>query len=163
MNVETKAYDQSATTVGMAQIAVIADGEIARAVLGSCIGLVLYDPQRKLAALGHIVLPRGRGGSTPPGKFADTAIPEMIEQLAGRGVFRGNLIAKLGGGANMFAATGPMQIGESNLAAIQEILDEQNIPIAGQHVGGSKGRRISFDCATGVLTVEMAGEEPVTL
>lgn len=150
-------------SVGMAQIAVVSQGEVARAVLGSCIGLTLYHEPRKIAAVAHIVLPQGQNRPGPPGKFADTAIPEMLSLLAGHGLSRIGLVAKLAGGANMFSSSGPLQIGRENHAIVRELLQELRIPIAGEHVGGKLGRRITFDSATGVLHIEMAGSPSVTI
>lgn len=150
-------------TVGMAQIALLERDETAKAVLGSCIGLVLYHPLRKAAAVAHIVLPRGENRPGPPGKFADTAIPHMVDQLLGKGISRAGLVAKLAGGANMFGSGGPIQIGKENQAAVKDILKQLRIPIAGEHVAGTKGRRITFDAATGTLQVDVAGEPSITI
>jgi chemotaxis protein CheD len=153
----------SDANVGMAQIALLERGESARAVLGSCIGLVLYHPTRKMAAVAHIVLPRGENRPGPPGKFADTAIPHMLAQLRERGVPRSGLVAKIAGGANMFGSGGPIQIGRENQAAVKELLKQLQIPIAGEHLAGAKGRRIKFDTTTGALHIEVAGEPSITI
>lgn len=149
--------------VGMAQIALVERGEMAKAVLGSCIGLVLYHPGKKSAAVAHIVLPRGEDRPGPPGKFADTAIPHMVEQLLDRGISRAGLVAKIAGGANMFGSGGPIQIGKENQAAVKEILKGLRIPITGEHIAGTKGRRITFDSMTGELQVDVAGEPSITI
>lgn len=150
------------TNVGMAQIALLERGDVAKAVLGSCIGLVLYHAGKKAAAVAHIVLPRGENRPGPPGKFADTAIPHMIAQLQERGVSKVGLVAKLAGGANMFGSGGPIQIGRENQTAVKDILKELRIPIAGEHLAGTKGRRITFDSLTGELQVDVAGEPSIT-
>ena len=146
----------------MAQVALLERGDLAKAVLGSCIGLVLYHPGKRAAAVAHIVLPRGENRPGPPGKFADTAIPYMVAQLLERGAARAGLIAKLAGGANMFGSGGPIQIGRENQAAVKEILKELRISIAGEHLAGTKGRRITFDSLTGELQVDVAGEPSIT-
>lgn len=150
-------------TVGMAQIALVERGDTAKAVLGSCIGLVLYHPLKKAAAVAHIVLPRGENRPGPPGKFADTAIPHMVAQLLEKGISRAGLVAKLAGGANMFGSGGPIQIGKENQAVVKEILKQLRIPIAGEHLAGAKGRRITFNAATGDLQVDVAGEPSITI
>lgn len=152
-----------AETIGMAQIAVVSSPGLIRAVLGSCVGLVLYHPQRRVAAAAHIVLPSGEGRGGPAGKFANTAIPFMLEQLAGHGAARTGLSAKLAGGSSMFATQGPIQIGEANQEAVKTLLAELRIPIAGQHLGGAKGRRISFDASTGLMTIEVVGAPTVVI
>lgn len=157
---------ETATTevsVNMAQIAVIAPGEIARTVLGSCIGLVLHHRRLQIAAIAHIVLPNSEGRGGPPGKFADTAVPEMLRLLLAAGGNRSELRAKVTGGASMFGGSGPIQIGAANAEAVKQLLSEQNIPLVSEHVGGGKGRRISFDSVTGNLTVEMVKSNVVII
>ncbi|WP_254510154.1 chemotaxis protein CheD [Anatilimnocola floriformis] len=149
--------------VGMAQIALVAQGEIARAVLGSCIGLVLFHELRKTAVVAHIVLPQGQDRPGPAGKFADTALPEMLAILAENGIPRTGLVAKVAGGANMFGSSGPLQIGKENHAIVIQLLKNLRIPIMAEHVGGKVGRRITFDSATGDLQVDMAGSPSVVL
>lgn len=147
----------------MAQIALVASGETARAVLGSCIGLVLYHEARKTAAVAHIVLPNGQDRSGPPGKFADTAIPEMLNMLLAQHISKAGLTAKLAGGANMFGSSGPLQIGRENHTVVKELLQNLRIPIVAEHVGGKLGRRITFDSASGALQIDMAGSPSVTI
>lgn len=149
--------------VGMAQIAVVSHGEIARAVLGSCIGLVLQHELKRTAAVAHIVLPQGQDRAGPPGKFADTAIPEMLALLAAAGIPRTGLSAKLAGGANMFGSSGPLQIGRENHLIVTQLLQSLRIPIVAEHVGGKNGRRINFDSSTGLLQIDMAGSPSVTI
>ena len=55
-----------------------------KAILGSCVGVVLYHPVRKTAAMAHIVLPESAGRDGAAGKFADTSISGMITLLANK-------------------------------------------------------------------------------
>ncbi len=149
--------------VGMGQTAVIAAPDVGRTVLGSCIGLVLYDPSTHLGAMAHIVLAEKGNRPGAPGKFADTAIPHMLQLLKSRGTQKRRLIAKLAGGAAMFSSTGPIQVGAANHAAVVKLLGEEGIPIAGEDIGGRKGRRITFEADTGRLVVEIVGQDAVVL
>jgi chemotaxis protein CheD len=151
------------TSVGMGQIVVISSGQQASVVLGSCIGLALYHSMRQLAAVAHIVLPKGHQPGDPPGKFAVTAIPHMLELLGDSGARRAALTAKIAGGARMFAASGPMQIGDANYEMVCQLLNELRIPIIGCDVGGEKGRRMFVDAATGDVRVERPGQAGVAI
>ena len=103
-----------------------------RTLLGSCVGVVLYDRTARLGGLAHIVLPKAHGTIDHPGKYADTAIPTLVTDFQRRlgGKVRARLIAKLVGGANMFQTDSSLQensslnIGRRNLEAIEQILDE---------------------------------------
>jgi chemotaxis protein CheD len=150
--------------VGMGETVLLREDETARAVVGSCAGLVLYHRRCKLATVAHIVLPEAAGRGGHPGKFADTAIPHMVALLEKLGAHRGGLVAKVAGGAQMFgSATGPLQIGDANIRAVTTILTKMAIPLQGQCVGGKKGRKFSFSADTGNMTIEAAGEPPVIL
>lgn len=150
--------------VGMGQIVVGRAGDTLEAVLGSCVGVALVQPKLHLASLAHVVLPSSNGRAGSPGKFADTAIPEMLRLLAIEGASSSGLVAKLAGGANMFGnATGPMQVGESNINAIVAVLAKYGFRVAAKDLGGGKGRRITVDCRTGLVDVEVVGQHKAVL
>lgn len=151
------------TTVGMGQIAVGTKDDRLTAVLGSCVGVVLFHPRLSAAALAHVVLPASNGRDGAPGKFADTAITAMITELARLGINRAGLAAKLTGGACMFGAGGPMQIGDANITATREALAAAGIPIVAQDVGGRVGRRITVTCGDGRVTIECVSQSPRTI
>lgn len=132
-----------------------------RTFVGSCVGVTIYNCRWKLAGLAHVMLPESRGQSSQPGKFADTAIPEMLrqlEKLSGGKKIRWS--AKIAGGAKMFAFQTDTTIGDLNVAAIERILAELDIPILAKCCGGKQGRRIAVEIATGTMTVETIGAEP---
>ncbi|ASV76881.1 Chemotaxis protein CheD [Thermogutta terrifontis] len=148
-----------AINVGMGQIATGDRATQFTSVLGSCVAVVLWHPRLSLAAIAHVVLPKSHGQNGQPGKFADTAIPYMLEQLARMGCPKPGLVAKIAGGANMFRVGGPLQIGDDNVATIREILKMAGIPITAEDVGGTHGRKITFTCSTGEMLIEIAGEK----
>ncbi len=148
----------------MGEMSVAVDGRELRTLLGSCIGLALYDRRRRVGGLAHIVLPQARERMTErPGKFADTAIPELVrrmEELAG-GPLR--LTAKMAGGANMFSTTVTSNIGLQNMEASERLLDALRIPLIAKHCGGQQGRRMTLDTATGKVMVEIVGQDSFEL
>lgn len=153
-----------AGSVPMGGLAVGRDGGTLRTFLGSCIGVALHDRRLRIAGLAHVVLPRAAGRNDTPGKYADTAVPELLRMmtpLAGGAPLRPT--AKLVGGARMFAFRSAALIGDQNLAAVEEVLAALAIPVLGRCCGGTRGRRVSFDIATGAVTVETVGEPPQSL
>jgi chemotaxis protein CheD len=118
--------------------------------LGSCIGLTLYDDSLKIGAMVHIMLPDSAGRKDRPGKYADTAIPLLIKELADKGAKTRSLIAKMAGGACMFEYFGTnLNIGERNAERVRAILKENNIPLKKEDVGGKVGRSVTFLPANG--------------
>jgi chemotaxis protein CheD len=152
-------------SVTMGQWAVVSAPVKVRTLLGSCVGVVLYDRAARLGGLAHIVLPSARGAIDHPGKYADTAIPALIADFDRRlgGKVRARLIAKLVGGANMFQMdpslreSSGLNIGRRNQEAIEQILAELTIPIMARDVGGTFGRRLTLDTASGIVTIKVPG------
>jgi chemotaxis protein CheD len=58
----------------------------------------------------------------------------------------------------MFTSQGPFLIGEQNAQAARNQLKQFKIPILAEHVAGSNGRRVTLDCDSGLLTIEVVGQ-----
>ena len=69
----------------------------------------------------------------------------------------GSCIGLAVGGASMFAAVSAMDVGSRNAAAVRELLAAHRISVTAEAVGGSKGRTIRVDVATGGVSVREAG------
>ncbi len=150
-------------SIRMGKMNIASDGEELRTLLGSCVGLALYDRWQKVGGLAHIVLPDAHGPTATPGKFADTAIPELIRQLAQMTSRKLCLTAKIAGGANMFKTTAAKNIGLLNIEACENILRELRVPIIARHCGGGQGRRMTLKTADGKVVIEIVGQMPVEL
>ena len=150
-------------SVAIGQWAVAAAPALIRTLLGSCVGVVLYDRNSKLGGLSHIVLPAARGTVDHPGKYADTAIPGMIAEFERRlgPRTRMRLTAKLAGGASMFQVDTPadstLNIGRRNQEAIEAILDALRIPVLARDLGGTTGRRLTLDTVSGIVAIKVPG------
>jgi chemotaxis protein CheD len=113
--------------------------------LGSCIGLTLYDPNLRIGAMVHIMLPESSGRMDRPGKYADTAVPLLVNELNALGSKNRSILAKIIGGACMFEYFGTnLNIGERNAEKVRIKLKEHNIQLAGEDVGGKIGRSVTF-------------------
>jgi chemotaxis protein CheD len=129
-----------------------------KAILGSCVAVAVYHPSRQVGAMAHVVLPASSGHAASPGKFADTAVPHLIELLRAAGAGPLGLVAKLAGGANMFGHAGPLQIGDKNIEAVLAALAQCGVRPVARDVGGAGGRRVTFFPETGQLSVESVGQ-----
>ncbi|GGE46337.1 chemoreceptor glutamine deamidase CheD [Pullulanibacillus camelliae] len=145
--------------VGLSDIKMACDQASLRCSgLGSCVGLVLYDLQKPIAGMAHIMLPDSeisRGKAYPPGKFANTAVPELLKQLLALGAIKENIRAKMAGGAEMFRTTTnwTANIGQRNVEAVKEQLDLLHLQLKGEDVGGNFGRTIRFINETKALHI----------
>ncbi|MEO8271688.1 MAG: chemotaxis protein CheD [Aureliella sp.] len=150
-------------SIRMGEMNIASDGEELRTLLGSCVGLALYDSRQRVGGLAHIVLPDSRGSMTTPGKFADLAIPVLISLLSKKTSRKLSLTAKIAGGASMFKTTAATNIGLLNIEACENILRELRVPIIGRHCGGGQGRRMTLKTGDGKVVIEIVGQPPVEL
>jgi chemotaxis protein CheD len=136
--------------------------------LGSCVAIMLHDAQARAGAMAHVLLPStslARDASNPA-KFPDTAIPFLIDQLRTLGADPRRLVAKLAGGASMFAqlmTPGSVQMGERNLVATRNALRAAAIPVAGEAVGGAVGRSVRFYVADGRVEIRSVGLDATSI
>ena len=113
--------------------------------LGSCVGLVIHDRDKRIGVLAHVMLPLSQGKQERPGKYADSAVEIMISESVKAGSNPYSLVAKIAGGASMFKSfSGNLNIGERNVDALRKLLKERNIAIVGEDVGGDMGRTIIY-------------------
>ena len=132
--------------------------------LGSCIGLALLDRKAEVAGLAHVVLPAAEGRDGAPGKFADTAVPALLDAVVALGAHRTRVQAVMVGGASMFSLGGAgLEVGPRNEAAVREQLATLRIPVAAADTGGAKGRTVRVRVESGVVTSKAAGESEVEL
>jgi chemotaxis protein CheD len=127
--------------------------------LGSCIGLALIDRGHAAAGLAHVVLPNseGRPGNNPM-KFADFAVPELLDRVLALGARRTRVEALLVGGASMFGSASPtLDVGQRNAVAVREELRTLRIPVTAAVTGGSKGRTIRVEVGTPSVCYREAG------
>jgi chemotaxis protein CheD len=128
--------------------------------LGSCIGLALVDRSRGVAALAHVMLPESSQPDPPqPHKFADLAVPALVDLALAHGASRTRLEAALVGGAAMFQFGGSGQdIGQRNAAAVTRRLEALRIPVRATETGGSRGRTVRVTAGPDItITVREAG------
>ena len=138
------------------------DGVLVTLGLGSCVAIMLHDPQTKAGAMAHVLLPSislARDIANKA-KFPETAVPLLIERLKALGADPRRLVAKLAGGASMFSqlvTPGTIQMGERNVLAARTSLRSAGIPILRESVGGERGRSVRFHVKDGRVEIRSVG------
>ena len=127
--------------------------------LGSCVGIALYDPQAKVGGLAHIMLPDSTQARATDNtaKFADTALPVLLDQVLALGGSRNRLTAKIAGGSQMFSfaqATDVMRIGDRNVEAVKAVLKSLSIRLVAEDVGGNYGRTVELLLDSGIFVIK---------
>lgn len=151
--------------VGMADLKLCkAPDAITTLGLGSCVGIAIRDPIKKVGGLAHIMLPDSSmfKNNTNIPKYADTGTKELVRLIVEAGGSRNRLVAKIAGGAQMFAFTtnnNMSTVGTRNVEAVQKILKELNIPILASDTGLNYGRTVEFYPDTGEYHIKAVGKE----
>lgn len=157
--------NQNKLVVGIADMKIARQGEkLITYALGSCIGICLYDPQLKLAAMVHIMLPINmEAGRKNVFKYADTGIRETLNQMIAKGASKTRLIAKIAGGAKMFEVNGGSlgNIGQRNSDSVHQVLRREGIRLQWEDVGGTTARTMEFDSATGTGIIHSYGKPEI--
>jgi chemotaxis protein CheD len=150
---------ETVVRMGEASASSTAGDTLACIGLGSCIGLALVDRVKGVAALAHVLLPEATQPDPPqPHKFADLAVPALIELVVASGASRVRLEAALVGGAAMFSFGGGQDIGARNATAVTRLVEAARIPIRAAQTGGNKGRTVRVTVGADIaITVREAG------
>lgn len=155
--------------VGMADMNVcLPPDAITTLGLGSCVGIVLYDPAKKISGMVHVMLPDSTKikNNENLAKFADTGIDEMLSRIIKKGASRSAVVAKIAGGAQMFAFNSGnemLQVGSRNVEAVKKKLAALKIPILAEDTGLNYGRTIEFYPENGTLLVKSVGKPVKTI
>lgn len=152
--------------IGMAELDVcLPPDAITTLGLGSCVGVVLYDPTKKICGMVHVMLPDSTKikNNENIAKFADTGIEELLKRIVALGANRKNIVAKIAGGAQMFAFKSDndmLRVGDRNVEATKAKLKQLQIPLLAEDTGKNSGRTIEFYPESGELLVKSVGKAP---
>ncbi len=137
--------------------------------LGSSVAMAVYDRKSRMAGMAHIVLPDSSISNENDiieefGKFADTAVPAVLERLLSLGSKKEDLIIKIAGGANMYGIdenSYPFNIGQRNIMATQQAVGKLNLEIIDSDTGGNKGRALKLNVMQGMFYIKTANQSEV--
>lgn len=152
--------------VNIAQMKISSGADVFNATgLGSCMGVVLYDPIKKVGGMIHVLLPcadeAAAGQPANPTKFADPGIKHLYDAVIKAGANPANLYAKMAGGASMLSFNS--RVGERNAEYSEKMLNKLKVKILAKDTGGNSGRTVTFDVQTGVFTVSTLQKGKYTL
>lgn len=149
--------------VGISELVVSSDVDdvLITYSLGSCVGLTLYDPERRLGGMLHAMMPvssmdRERA-LREPAMFTDTGVAALLQAMFDRGATRRSLVAKVAGAAVQMDQTGLFRIGERNFTVLRRVLWKNDILLAAEDVGGSASRTLVLEVAGGRTFVKSNG------
>ena len=130
--------------------------------LGSCIGLVIWDPKVQVGGLLHYMLPESKldkeRAQKKPYMFGDSGIPALFRAAYELGASKNRLIVKAVGGSQLLDSSGVFNIGKRNYAIMKKLFEKNNISIAKEDIGGTVNRTISLDVKTGQVILKVSGK-----
>lgn len=150
--------------VGMADLKLcISPDSVTTLGLGSCVGVAIRDPISKIGGLAHVMLPDSTAIKQNNNiyKFADTGIAELVRLMEEKGANRKKMVAKIAGGAQMFAFQNKsdlVRVGDRNVEASKKKLKELGIPILAEDTGESYGRTVIFYPENGDFVIRSVGK-----
>ncbi|HEB74149.1 MAG TPA: chemotaxis protein CheD [Candidatus Desulfofervidus auxilii] len=150
--------------VGIADIKVSNNPEdtLITYALGSCIGVIVYDPVVKVGGLLHFMLPESKvnpqRAKENPYMFADTGVPLLFKTCYKYGAKKRRMIVKVAGGAEIMDEAGYFNIGKKNYAVLRKIFWRNGVLIRAEDVGGMVNRTVELDIVTGEVRLKITGQ-----
>ena len=164
------AVDLRDRVVGIADMAVSTDAaeRLVTHALGSCLGVVVHDPEAGVGGLLHVMLPLSEidpeKAMRNPCLFVDTGVPELFRACYRAGAKKERMIVKVAGGAHAGADDGvdQFQVGKRNLLTFKKLLWKNGVILRAEEVGGQRvSRTLSLVLASGEVVVKSNGREAV--
>ncbi len=131
--------------------------------LGSCLGLMVYDPVAKVGGLLHAMLPLSKinreKAEVNPYMFVDTGVPVLFKTLYDIGGQKNRMIIKAAGCGNPLGKNEMFKIGERNYTVLKKLLWKNNILLETEDVGGAASRTVHFNVANGQTIISSQGQK----
>jgi chemotaxis protein CheD len=139
-------------------------GMIITHALGSCLGIVVYDPHSKVGAMLHAQLPLGQLSADlarqSPARFVDLGIPLLFKAAVDLGANRRLLRVTVAGAANMIATTNDLfNIATRNVTVMRKSFWQLGVLLAGEDIGGVNPRTMTLKLDTGETVIESQGKK----
>jgi len=136
--------------------------------LGSCVAVALYDPRARVGGMAHAMLPRPEGSrqGAPRGRFASSAVEDLVALMQEHGASLRRIRARLAGGASMFRdvlESDGLRLGRRNVEAARASLEAAGLTVTGEDVLGTWGRSVFLRTTDGLLLVSSVNHDDIIL
>ncbi len=126
-----------------------------RTLLGSCVAITLWHPERRLAGMCHFLLPsRARPAGAPPdGRYGEEAVQVLLQRIHAAGTEPQDYHAHLYGGADTMPDSSNLRfnVGERNIEAGWHFVDRSGFQLQGVDVGEDVPRSVRLVRTTGAV------------
>jgi chemotaxis protein CheD len=152
--------------VGVADMKISAqcDDVLVTHALGSCLGVVAYDPQAGVGGMLHVMLPQSsinpEKAQTNPCMFVDTGLTAFFQGLYDAGAAKGRLKVKVAGGGSINCdGTDRFAIGKRNCVMLKKLLWQNGVLITAEDTGGTFARTMYLEIGTGRTWLSTGGQQ----
>ncbi|MFO7985605.1 MAG: chemotaxis protein CheD [Desulfatiglandaceae bacterium] len=126
--------------------------------LGSCLGLMVYDPVAKAGAMLHAMLPLSKinpqKAEANPYMFVDTGVVRLFKGIYRLGGEKSRLVVKAAGCASPIGKDEMFKIGKRNYTVLKKLLWKNNVLLDAEAVGGTLSRTVHFYISTGRIVIK---------
>ena len=121
-------------------------------VVANCVAVCIWDRALKYGGMSHFLRPIVTDKRKTTARFGNVAMATLVRIMEEAGCNREDLAAQIFSGCVPDLNTKP-DLGAENVKIAREVLERKKITIISEDVGGSMGRKIVFDTATGETVV----------
>ncbi|HDY88321.1 MAG TPA: chemotaxis protein CheD [bacterium] len=156
-------------TIGVADMKVSDDPDstLVTYSLGSCLGIVIYDPVAKVGGLLHVMLPEANENKNSKGfnpcKYVDTGVPVLFKKAYKYGAKKNRMIVAVTGGSQILDESGFFNIGKRNLASLRKLFWKNGVMVDKEHVEGNVARTVRLNILDGAITVSICRDKVIIL
>jgi len=132
------------------------EAEQVRTLLGSCVAIVLWHPQRAMGGMCHYLLPvRTAPGNELDGRYGTEAFEMLLSAVRRCGTQPSEYDAYLYGGADTLPDNAGVKfnVGERNIEQGWTLLDEHGFMLNGVDVGDHVPRTVTLNARSGLVAV----------
>lgn len=150
--------------VGVAEMAVTNNPSVVLTTysLGSCLGITVYDPVKRVGGMLHIMLPDSTidaaKAAARPAMFVDAGVPALFRSAYQLGADRQRLVVTVAGGAQVMDPSGFFNIGKRNYEAFTTLLQRNGLAAHAEQVGGFVNRTMHLNMSTGEVKLKVSGQ-----
>lgn len=143
------------------QVFVSTEAQSIALILGSCVGVCIWDALNRVGGAVHFLLPSWDGRGLPSPRYGNVAVSVLLQKLLEAGADRGRLRAKVFGGGCLFdslrepSSKKVHHLGSRNIEMALEILAKAQIPVVSTAAGADRGQRILFRTDTGDAEIKV--------
>jgi chemotaxis protein CheD len=131
--------------------------------LGSCLGLMIYDPVVKVGGMLHAMLPlssiNSQKAENNPFMFVDTGVPLLFKEMYILGGEKNRMVVKAVGCSQPSDKNELFKIGERNYTILRKLLWKNSILLQAEDIGGTISRTVFFEISSGRTVIASNGNE----